>query len=87
MALSVVGNLLVDAKDKKAKKSHIIGRYVEQHALGLASKLGETITDSVGSNPPAQERRRCLRAMEEMIRVCRSYVCIARPQVCHALYH
>ncbi|KAK0655783.1 hypothetical protein B0T16DRAFT_487236 [Cercophora newfieldiana] len=87
-ALAMVGGLLAepDPKDKKnSKTSHIIGRYVEQHALGLVSKLGEVITDSISANPPAQERRQCLRAMEEMIRICRTYVCVARPQISASL--
>jgi len=85
VALHTVSTLLTDGKDKKSKKFHITGRFIEQHALGLASKLSEVITDSLDLHPPAQERRRCLRAMEEMIRVCCSYVCVARPQVCKAL--
>jgi serine/threonine-protein kinase ATR len=84
-ALATVGTLLVDPKYKKDKKSEIIGRYIEQHALGLASKLGETITDSLGSNPPMQDRRACIRTMEEMLRICRTSMCNARPQVCYVL--
>jgi len=69
-----------DNKDKKAKKTHVIGRYLQQHALGLVSRLSEVITDTLGQQPPVQEQRRCLGAMEEMIRICKSYVCVARPQ-------
>ncbi|KAK1750228.1 protein kinase rad3 [Echria macrotheca] len=76
-ALSTMANLLAGSKQKKVK----IGAFLQQHALGLVSKLGESITDSAGSYIPAQERRRCLRAMEEMIRVCRSYISISRPQI------
>lgn len=82
----MVGGLLVEPdpkEEKKPGKSETIGRYVEQHALGLVSKLSEVITDSINTNPSAQERRQCLRAMEEMIRICRTYVCVARPQVRH----
>ena len=73
--------LTADQKDKKTKKSHIIGRFLQQHALGLATRLGEVINNTVNLGPTVQEQRRCLKAMEEMIRVCNSYVCIARPQV------
>ncbi|KAK0703579.1 hypothetical protein B0T26DRAFT_658923 [Lasiosphaeria miniovina] len=73
--------LLADNADKKVKKSHKIGRYLQPHALGLTARLSETIADTLGSHPPVQERKQCLGAMEEMIRVCNSYVCIARPQI------
>ncbi|KAK0729999.1 phosphatidyl inositol 3-kinase-like protein [Lasiosphaeris hirsuta] len=80
-ALTTMSTLLSDSKDKKARKSHVTGRYLQQHALGLAARLSEVINDSLDLHPPVLERRRCLRAMEVMIRVCHTYVCIARPQI------
>ncbi|AEO65689.1 uncharacterized protein THITE_119498 [Thermothielavioides terrestris NRRL 8126] len=80
-ALATMANLLlVDQKDKR-KKSHVLGRYFQQHALGLTARLSEVINDTWQSNPPVSEQRRCLGALEEMIRICNSYVCIARPQI------
>jgi UME (NUC010) domain. len=73
--------LLGDQNDKRAKKSQVIGRYLQQHALGLAQRLIEVINDTLQLHPPVAEQRRCLGAMEEMIRICKTYVCIARPQV------
>lgn len=73
--------LLADQKDKRGKKSHIVGRYLQQHALGLAQRLSDVINDTLLAHPPVSEQRRCLGAMEEMIKICTSYVCIARPQV------
>lgn len=58
-----------------------MGRYFQQHALGLTARLSEVINDTWPSSSPASEKRRCLGAMEEMIRVCNAYVCIARPQI------
>lgn len=72
---------LTDGKDKKSKKGDVIGRYLQQHALGLAARLSETITDSLGQHPPIQEQKQCLGAMEEMIKTCKTYVSIARPQM------
>lgn len=74
--------LLADQKDKRTKKSHMVGRYLQQHALGLAARLSEVINDTLLLRPPVAEQKRCLGAMEEMIRICNSYVCIARPQAC-----
>ncbi len=82
-ALTMMATLLYpgDQKDKRTKKSHIVGRYLQQHALGLTARLSEVINDVWLSYPPVSEQRRCLGAMEEMIRVCQSFVCIARPQI------
>ncbi|KAL2129067.1 hypothetical protein VTI74DRAFT_8282 [Chaetomium olivicolor] len=73
--------LLADPKDRRMKKSQIVGSYFQQHALGLTALLSEVINDPWLAHPPISERRRCLAAMEEMIRICQSYVCIARPQI------
>src|SRR5690606_21994296 len=82
-ALTTVATLLLtDQKDKdKKKKSQVVGRYLQQHALGLTARLSEVINDSWLLHPPVSEQRRCLGAMEEMIRICNSFVCIARPQI------
>lgn len=82
-ALTTMASLLLaDQKDKRSKKSNVVGRYFQQHALGLAQRLSEVINDTLLLHPPVSEQRRCLGAMEEMIRICKSYVCMARPQVC-----
>ena len=85
-ALTTMATLLLpdqkaDQKEKRPKKSQIVGSFLQQHALGLTSRLSEVINDTWLSRPPVSEQRRCLGAMEEMIRVCNSYVCIARPQI------
>lgn len=77
-----MATLTMEIKDKKIKKSQLIGSFLQPHALGLAARFGELITDSQpGVQISLRERRQCLLAMEEMIRVARSYMCIARPQV------
>ncbi|KAL2269062.1 hypothetical protein VTJ83DRAFT_3908 [Remersonia thermophila] len=73
--------LLADQKDKKIKKANVVGRWLQQYALGLTAQLSEVITDPWLLRPPVSEQKRCLGAMEEMIRICNSYVCIARPQI------
>lgn len=73
--------LMADQKDRRTKKSHVVGRYLQHHALGLASQLSQVINDNSPLRPPVTEQRRCIGAMEEMIRICNSYVGIARPQV------
>ncbi|KAL1871978.1 hypothetical protein VTK73DRAFT_1808 [Phialemonium thermophilum] len=81
-ALTFMASLLSGSKGRTLRKEHhLLGRYFEQHALGLTARLSEVINDSLGLHPPVQEQRRCIMAMEEMITVCRTYVRIARPQI------
>ena len=67
--------------DGGRKKAHHVGRFFQQHALGLTARLSDVINDLLNRNPPVQEKRRYIKAMEEMVRVSKSYVRIARPQV------
>lgn len=67
--------------DSRQKKSDVIGRFLQPHVLGLMARLTDVITDSTSSQSPVLEQRRCIRAMEDMIRVCKAYSRIARPQV------
>ncbi|KAL2758545.1 hypothetical protein ACRALDRAFT_2099058 [Sodiomyces alcalophilus JCM 7366] len=68
------------ARSKK-QSSNVVGRFLESYLLGLMSRLVDVINDRQLRSPPVEEQRRCLRAMEEMINVCRAYVRIARPQI------
>ncbi|KAK3372021.1 phosphatidyl inositol 3-kinase-like protein [Podospora didyma] len=69
----------------KERKSHIVGRFLQQYALALVARLSEVIAEPFTSNPPVQEQRRCLAAMELMITICKTYVSIARPQISSCL--
>jgi serine/threonine-protein kinase ATR len=79
-ALSLMASLLLNDHGTR-RKAHHLGRFFQQHALGLTSRFSEVITDSLQQNPPVQEQRRYIKGMEEMIRVCKAYVRIARPQI------
>ncbi|RYP22475.1 hypothetical protein DL767_009047 [Monosporascus sp. MG133] len=67
--------------ETKQKKSHATGRFLQQHALGLMARLTDVINDTSGIQNPIQERKRCIKAMEEMIKIGKSYIRIARPQM------
>ena len=62
-------------------KKNRTGRFFQVHALGLTPRLSDVIDDSEGLHPPVQEQVRCIRAMEEMIIICKSYVRISRPHM------
>jgi serine/threonine-protein kinase ATR len=73
--------ILIANGEKKKKKGHATGRFLHHHALGLMARLTDVINDISVMRAPIHERRRCIAAMEEMIRIGRNDVRIARPQV------
>ncbi|KAH9895495.1 phosphatidyl inositol 3-kinase-like protein [Xylariomycetidae sp. FL2044] len=80
-ALSLMADIMLrDSGDNKQKKSHKAGQFLQQYALGLVARLTDTINDAT-IRSPMQERRRCIKAMEEMVRAGKGYVRIARPQL------
>lgn len=81
-ALTIVASLLsAGPKDGRKKGHHILGRFLSTHALGLSTRMIQVITDHLPVSPSVQERKRCIRAMEEMIVLGREYIRTARPQV------
>ncbi|KAB5547104.1 protein kinase rad3, partial [Coniochaeta sp. 2T2.1] len=84
-ALSMIANLLLPDDGRRESKTERTGRFFQQHALGLTARLSDVINDLLSRNPPVQERRRHLKAMEEMIRMGRYHVRIARQQVATCL--
>lgn len=69
-------------KDTKGKKGNTIGRFLQSHILGLMARLTDTLNDSVVIQAPILEQRSAIKTLEEMIKVCKQYCRIARPQVC-----
>ncbi|KAJ4263990.1 serine/threonine-protein kinase M1 [Fusarium torreyae] len=65
-------------KETRSKKADHTARYIHSTLLGLMAQLFDVINDP---NLPDPERRRYIRAMEEMIRVSRGYASTARPQI------
>ncbi|KAI5464134.1 hypothetical protein BGZ63DRAFT_349688 [Mariannaea sp. PMI_226] len=73
---------LAAMKETRSKRGNPTGRFIQSHILGLMARLTDVINDeSLTVSAPAQEQRRCIRAMEEMIKVCKNYASIARPQI------
>ena len=74
-----MANLLLEGKEARSKNA--VRTFLHQYALGITARLTEVINDNVAKDPPAQEQQRCIRALEEMVRLCDSAIRIARPQV------
>lgn len=62
----------------KNNKGKVLGRFLQHYLLGLMARFTDTISDS---NAPVIEQRRCIRGLDEMIKLCQGYARFARPQV------
>lgn len=62
----------------------MIGSFFETFVLGILALLSETMNDTKGPQP-TMEKRRCLGAVREMIRVAKSHICNGLPQVSRGL--
>ncbi|PSR90721.1 phosphatidylinositol 3 [Coniella lustricola] len=87
-ALTLVAELMATgSKDTKRRKGqHTIARFLAIHALGLSTIMIQVITSHLPVALPIQERRRCIRAMDEMINLGKGYLRLARPQISACLF-
>ncbi|KAI0019098.1 phosphatidyl inositol 3-kinase-like protein [Xylariomycetidae sp. FL0641] len=72
--------ILAAMGEAKPRRKDAAGRFLQHHALGLMANLAQDIHDA-SARVPIQGRRRCIKAMEEMIMVGREFIHIARPQI------
>lgn len=77
MASMVLGSV----KETRNRKTDLVGRFLQSHILGLMARFTDVINDSTSIHPRVMEQISCIRALEEMIRICQSYARIARPQI------
>ncbi|KHO10999.1 hypothetical protein MAA_11390 [Metarhizium robertsii ARSEF 23] len=73
--------ILSTNKDPKSKKGNVIGRFLQSHVLGLMARLTDVINDSITLQPLIMEQRSAIVTLEEMLKVCKQYVRVARPQI------
>lgn len=62
------------------RKADVIGPFFESHVLGIMALLADTINDGKGPQPNL-EKKRCLGAIREMIRIAKGHVSNGLPQV------
>ncbi|KAI1337113.1 phosphatidyl inositol 3-kinase-like protein [Xylariaceae sp. FL0016] len=81
-ALNQMASMILAASgETRLKKTQATSRFLQQHALGAMARLTEVINDVYNIGGPIQERRRCIKAMEELIRAGKRDIHIARPQI------
>ncbi|KAI1642826.1 uncharacterized protein F4817DRAFT_277367 [Daldinia loculata] len=76
----VASMMLAGSGELKQKKVHASGPFLQRYALALMAGLTQVINDA-STRTPIQERKRYIKAMEEMIRTGKQYIRIARPQI------
>jgi serine/threonine-protein kinase ATR len=84
-ALTQLSLLLGIPGETRSRKGNLIGRFLAPHVLGLMARITEVINNVGASGSSLLDQRLCLQAMEEMIRVCKAHVRVARPQVSTSL--
>lgn len=70
---------------KNSKKQNVIGRHLQHLVLGLVNFATSVIQATFLPPPPVQDRVRNIKAIEEMIKLCKSYVRIGRPHIATCL--
>lgn len=68
-------------KKERSKKAHNVGQFLASSLLGIITPITYTPYGSGPGQPAFVEQRLWIRAMEEMIKVCKAHVRTARPQV------
>ncbi|OTB07470.1 hypothetical protein M426DRAFT_8837 [Hypoxylon sp. CI-4A] len=78
--LNKIAGMMLGSGGGRPKKGHASGPFLQRYALALMAGLTQVIND-VSIRTPTQERKRSIKAMEEMIRTGKHYIRIARPQI------
>ncbi|RDW66710.1 hypothetical protein BP5796_09459 [Coleophoma crateriformis] len=65
-------------------KKNTLGLFLEYHILGIVARFSEIINDP-REDYPLSEKISCVKAMDEMIKLGKSYTRAARPQICACL--
>ncbi|KAK8104021.1 protein kinase rad3 [Apiospora kogelbergensis] len=66
------------------QKKQATGRFLSQNALGMMARLTDIFNEPMSSRSTTfkiDEQKRCIKAMEEMIRIGKTNIRIARPQI------
>ncbi|PQE28467.1 phosphatidylinositol 3 protein [Rutstroemia sp. NJR-2017a BBW] len=74
----------VQSADNTRKGQSPMAAFMEQHNLGLITRISEVVNDS-RDEQNTYEKKRHVRAVEEMIKIAKTYTRSARPQICACL--
>ncbi|KAM3088202.1 serine/threonine-protein kinase M1, variant 2 [Clarireedia jacksonii] len=74
----------VQSSENTRKGKTPMAAFMEQHNLGLITRISEVVNDS-RDEQNTYEKKRHVRAIEEMIKIAKTYTRSARPQICACL--
>ncbi|CAG8977250.1 hypothetical protein HYALB_00009347 [Hymenoscyphus albidus] len=83
-ALGYLAKHASEPSEGSRKKKNTVGMFLEQHLLGLVARLSEVVNDPRDEHP-TQEKQRCVKAFEELVKVAKTHARAARPQICACL--
>ena len=81
-ALETVASIVTPSSSKQKNDSRV-ARFLQGNVLGLVAELTDVINNLVSRNISLTEQRRCIGAMELMIKLCGSRARMGRLQVSH----
>ena len=64
-----------------SRKADFVGQFFEVHALGLMATFADVINETSGRTSHQMEKKRCLGAIGEMIKMGKNSITNALPQV------
>ncbi|KAF4624113.1 hypothetical protein G7Y89_g14062 [Cudoniella acicularis] len=70
--------------DGGRKKNNAVGLFLQFHILGLVKHVSEVVNDP-RNEQPMKEKERCIKALEELVKVAKMHVRTARTQICACL--
>ncbi|KAM0134783.1 hypothetical protein ACHAP3_005339 [Botrytis cinerea] len=74
----------VQSPDQNRKKNNPMAAFLEQHNLGLVTRISEVVNDN-RDEQSSFEKKRNVKAIEEMVTIGKTYTGAARPQICACL--
>ncbi|KAI0125275.1 phosphatidylinositol 3 [Xylariales sp. AK1849] len=77
----MIGMYQSTSGEPKQKKAHATGRFLFDQVLGLVARLTDIFNGPSSNRSVIEEQKRCIKAMEEMIRIGKAHIRIARPQI------
>ncbi|RAL58649.1 hypothetical protein DID88_003013 [Monilinia fructigena] len=74
----------VQKTDQDRKRNNPMAAFLEQHNLGLVTRISEVVNDN-RDEQSSFEKKRNVKAIEEMVTIGKTYTGAARPQICACL--
>ncbi|POS87854.1 hypothetical protein EPUL_000219 [Erysiphe pulchra] len=70
--------------DTKSRENDPVGVFLEQHILGLITNISAVIIDTAHEQSTT-EKKRNIKALEELVKVAKAHSRVGRPQICACL--